>query len=163
MNAYEQQAIEALRAWHEVAAAEFPQNMKLSFDDFLNYVKQRGPSFLTDFGKSVAGAASLSGIGMGGVLTSMQELARQSQGRVSQYPDGYPKLTEFFDALAGRALQWDVRVVAAVSKDIAVEGIQNVAAAGSVFLAGWGLVTVLGAVTALIVAYTAMKKTGARA
>ncbi len=158
MNAYEQQAIEALRAWHAVAASEFSQNMKLSFDDFLKYVKLRGPSFLTDFGKSVAGAASLSGVGMGGVLKSMEELARQSQGRVSQYPDGYPKLTEFFDALAGRALKWDVGVVTAVSKDIAVEGLNKAATLGSIFLTGWGLVTLAGAATALLIAYAQVKK-----
>lgn len=161
MNSYELQAIEALRAWHAVAASEFSQNMKLSFDQFLAYVKLKGPSFLTDFGKSVAGAASLSGVGMAGVLKSMEELARQSQGRVTQYPDGYPKLTEFYDALVGRALKWDVSVVAAVSKDIAVDGLNKAAALGSIFLTGWGLITLMGAATALIVAYTQLKKTRA--
>lgn len=136
MNAYEQQAIDALRAWHSVAASEYPANMKMSFDEFLAYAKLKGPDFLTLFGKSVAAAASLSGVGMQGVLQSMEALARQSQGRVSQYPDGYPRMTEFFDALVGRALQWDVRVVTAVAKDTAVEGLQNVATAGKWFLGG---------------------------
>ncbi len=163
MNAYEQQAVEAFRAWHAVAASEFPSNMPLSFDAFLGVVKLKGPNFLNDFGKSVAGAASLSGVGMSGVIKSMQELARQYQGRYTTYPDGYPRLNEFSEALVGRALNWDFSVVSAVSKDIAIDGANKVATIASVAFAGWGLVTVLGAVTALIVAYTAMKKGGAAA
>ena len=161
MNSYELQAVEALRAWHAVAASEFSQNMQLPFDKFLEVAKLKGPNFLTELGKSVSGAASLSGVGMPGVLRSMEELARQYQGRYTTYPDGYPRLNEFFEALTGRALAWDFGVIKAVSKDIAVDGLNKAATIGSIFLTGWGLVTVMGAATALIVAYTQLKKTRA--
>lgn len=156
---YEQQAIEALRAWHRVASSEFPLNMQLPFDQFLAYVKQK-PNFLLDFGKSVVGTANLSGVGMAGVLRSMEELARQAQGRVTQYEDGYPRLAEFFEALSGRALQWDVRVIKAFATDTAAKGLEAAATAGKTFLAGYGLILALSAGAGLFMVIMSWKKRG---
>lgn len=144
MSQYELQAIEALRAWHRVAAAEFPLNMKLSFDEFLAYVRSK-PNWLLEFGKAVSQTASLSGVGMPGVIASMEELARQAQGRVTQYSDGYPRLAEFYDALAGRALKWDVSVIKAVAVDSAIQTLETAATFGKTFLAGYGLILALSA------------------
>jgi hypothetical protein len=157
-NQYESSAIEALRAWHSVAAAEFPQNMQLSFDEFLAYVRQRGPNWLLDFGKDVVGTANLSGVGMSRVIKLMEDLARQTQGRVSQYPDGYPKLTEFEDALIGRSLQWDVSVISAVSKKIVVEGTQKVATIGALALGSYGLILAISAGVGLYMVVSSYRK-----
>lgn len=159
---YEQQAIEALRAWHRVASAEFSQNMQLSFDQFLAYVKQK-PNFLLDFGKSVVGTANLSGIGMAGVLRSMEDLARQAQGRVTQYEDGYPRLAEFFEALSGRALQWDVSVVKAFASDTVSKGAGIVGKAAAVALGGYTLYIVAFGIISLYVLYKSAGKPNAAA
>lgn len=159
MNHYELQAITALRAWHSVAAAEFPANMQLSFDEFLAYIRLK-PDFLLSFGKSVVDTANLSGVGMPGVIRSMEELARQSQGRVSQFHDGYPKLSEFFEALIGRALQWDVKVIGTVAKDITVKGLEAAASAGKTFLQGYGLILALSAGAGLFLVISSWKKKG---
>lgn len=156
-NAYELAAIDALRAWHRVAATEFPQNMKLSFDQFLAWVRTK-PNWVLDFGKSVVPTANLLGVGMQGVIKSMEELARQSQGRVSQYQDGYPKLTEFFDALAGRALSWDVSVVKALAADTAVKGLDKAATAATTFIAGYGAILAISAGVGLYVLITSYRK-----
>jgi len=156
-NQYEQAAIEALRSYHSVAASEFPENMQLSFDQFLAYIKTK-PDFLLNFGKSVVGAAGLSGVGMSGIFDSMESLARQTQGRVSQFPDGYPRLTEFYDALMGRALQWDVKVIAAVGKQAAIEGANNVATVAGIALGGYGLILAISAGVGLYVVISSWKR-----
>jgi len=151
---YEQLAKEALGAFHFTAASEFPSNMRLSRDEFIAWMSTATPTFLLDFGKSVAGTANLSGIGMDKVLGTMQSLARKQQGTVESYlasptiPLGFPKTTNFYTALKDRSLSWDIGVYSAVGRDIAVQGVSAVSTAAKValggytlYLVGFGLVT----------------------
>ncbi len=160
---YEQLAREALSAFHSTASSEYPANMRLSRDEFIAWMATATPSFLLDFGKSVSGTANLSGVGMPKVLDAMRSLARRQQGTVESYlaspsvPLGFPKTTNFYQALVDRSLSWDIGVYAAVGKDIAVKGAENIATAAKVALGGYTLYLVGFGLISLYILYRKAK------
>jgi len=132
--------------------------MKMSFEEFYGYMAQRGQGFLLDLGDSCIGTASLVGVGASGVTDAMQKQARQSQGQVAQYDDGYPKGSEFFDSLMGKDLSWPVSRIAATAGNIAKTGAEKVADIGTTAIAGYLSLTALASIAGIIIVILSFRK-----
>lgn len=135
-------ARDAFKEFWSVAAARYPQNMQMSFEEFYGYMLQRGEDSLADFGESVYLTGQGWGQSIDAAWAAMREYAEFTQGRVAQYPDGYPKLSDFYDALLGKMEEWNVERIGAAFGNIAKEGIEKVATVGAVALGGYAAIMV---------------------
>lgn len=150
---------QALKDFWTTAAAEFPENMQMSFEEFYGYMSQRTDSFMVDFGKSCYWLASAPGQDASVVTSAMQDLARKNQGQISQYDDGYPRGSDFFDALLGKFNSWPVSRIAAFAGNVAKSTAEQTTAIAATAVTGYvGVTAAISVVGILFVILSFRKK-----
>lgn len=155
--AKKQAALEAFRAWHNVAI-QFPENYSLTFSQFIDWVDRSNPVMRENFGASVIDTQEF--LGVQAVTDAMEKLARESKGMVPTYPDGYLRGAQYFgDALIGKIQTWDLSRIKKESLSIAQEGLEKVAGYGkNVLTFGVGAYVLAGAIGLFVVLSSYRKK-----
>lgn len=151
-------AKDAMREFWKVAHAEFPQNMQMSFEEFWGYMNQRSQETLGDFGQSVYDLSTGWGSDIDDAWSAMQEYARRSQGQVAQYSDGYPRMSDFFDALLGKMNEWPVSRIGAAFGNTAKETLDKVATVGGLALGGYATVMTIASAIGLFLVIKSYSK-----
>jgi len=148
----------ALKDFWSTASAEFPENMQMSFEEFYGYMSQRTDSFMVDFGKSCYWLASAPGQDISVVTQAMQELARKNQGQISQYDDGYPRGSDFFDALIGKFNSWPVSRIASFAGNVATSTAQQVTNVAATAVTGYVGITAAVSLVGLMFVILSFRK-----
>lgn len=134
LAAKRQAALEALRVWHN-AAIQYPENYTLTFTQFVDWIdKAAGGTWRENFGASVIDAQEY--LGFQAVINAMENLAHTSKGRVTQFPDGYFKGSEFFEALIGKLTTFNWDRIKAVGSGVASDVFDAAGSASKWFLGG---------------------------
>lgn len=148
----------AFKEFWSVARSEFPENMVMSFEEFYGYMAQRGTESLADFGYTCALTADGWGSDASDVWNSMQAYARKTQGQVAQYADGYPKMSDFYDALIGKMNEWNVSRIGAAFGNTAKESFQEATAIAGTALGGYLGITAAVSLVGLFIVIISFKK-----
>lgn len=152
-------AEDALKVFWSTSAAEFPENMTLSWEQFLSWMRQRGENFFIDFGNTVAAQDTTFGLFSGAAHEAMRDLARHNQGKVAQFDDGFPRGSDFFDALVGQLGNWSVSRIWNATKEVSVATAKEAASIGGLALTGYvGAMIAASAVGLFLVILSFRKK-----
>jgi hypothetical protein len=152
------EAKNAFKDFWNVASSEFPQNMKLSFNDFYAFMLQRDEDSIVDFGKSVYRLNHTWGWNSATSTEAMQELARKNQGQVSQYDDGYPRLSDFYDALLGKFNSWPVSRIVSAAGGVAKDTASDVTTIATTAVGGYLGITALVSLAGIVLVIMSFKK-----
>ncbi|MGE3263594.1 MAG: hypothetical protein AB7K68_17590 [Bacteriovoracia bacterium] len=148
-------ANEALRPWHNIAI-QYPENYSLTFTQLIQWIDRTNPTWRENFGASVIDTQEF--LGMQAVTNAMESLAEQSKGRVTTYPNGDMKGSEFNQALLGKVstLNWDRIQADAVS--VAKDTAEAINTSASWFLGGsMAYIAIAGIIGILVFANAAGK------
>ena len=151
-------AKDAFKEFWRVAHAEFPENMQMSFEEFWGYMSQRSQSELKEFGQSVFLVGEGWGADIQDAWDAMQSYARKSRGMVSQYADGYPRLSDFYDALLGKMNEWNVSRIGSAFGNVAKESFSEATAIAGTALGGYLGITAAISIAGVFLVIMSFKK-----
>jgi len=131
-----QASLEALRAWHNTAI-KYPDNYQLTFTQLIDWIDKSGDgkgSWRENFGGAVIDTQEY--LGFNAVSNAMTDLAEKSEGRVTTFPDGFFRGSEFFEALIGKVSTWNWDKIKVISTDVAKSVADKVDFGSKLFLGG---------------------------
>lgn len=151
-------ARDAFKEFWTVARAEYPENMQMSFEEFYGYMSQRSQETLADFGLSVYLLGQNWGQSIDDAWEAMQTLARKNQGKVAQYDDGYPRMSDFYDALLGKYSEWSASRIGAAFGNVAKGTVEDIATYGGAAIGGYLGITAVVSIVGIFLVIMSYKK-----
>lgn len=146
-----QASLEALRVWHNTAI-KYPGNYQLTFTQLVDWIDKSGNgqgSWRENFGGAVIDTQEY--LGFQAVSNAMENLAEESEGRVTKFPDGFFRGQEFFEALTGKLTTWNWDRISFLGTSVAKDTLNAVSTSSKWFLGGTVTYLVIAGIIGVIV------------